>query len=509
MPLRGTVFYDPSANGLVQVESQPLILSHVCSRWQALARCMPELWASLAIMRPDNEIFEYHAFKTLLRDLSFDIPLPIKLRPQIEFSLDTSTRPGSSLKTVSHRITTFHIPSLQVAGWESVAFGIYRAGQGNHQRYSLPMLETLAFRTLDANTFNYRGLKLLLENTHTPKLKELQVYQHDFRSPTTFTREFTTIPYTQLCSLTLEAYGHIDLHHILSSCPALASLTIALAETGTRSDHPISTTPLSEWHTLPTARSPIFLPKLRILSITFSPNHGGYVTVLPLFTIVTYPSLESLTLACSTKHIHNTPPHSEFWDTILASFIYGTNKKPVCLELEQVHITDSSLRKLLTLCAPTLEGLSLRNSGIFDGMSTKSLGSEVWTCLQDLGHPEVDFLPLLRTLRVSVTVGTCWREILPVIGEAVISRRASLESVVLEMPDAVLKQTSRDLSKLRTAQKKGKVAIKVLGYPSGKVYVGYEVEQSPSPPVETKPGRQTKIQTNTVSFKLAQKIRNR
>ncbi|KAJ8096259.1 hypothetical protein PM082_011406 [Marasmius tenuissimus] len=393
--------------------------------------------------------------------------------------------------------------------WKTVPFGVVNdSGWEGHPEYTLPILESLSFSipSVGTGTYNHSQLQHLLNNTHAPNLKELQVHQCDFWSPSTFTREFTMIPYTQLHSLTFKAYSHIDVHHVLSSCPALVSLTITFASKGTRSIDPVLPGTLPEWYIIPTASYPISLPMLRALSVTFPLQRVGYDTALPLFTLVTYPSLQTLKL-CSddSKDLTDPPHHTEFWETVTEPFTYGTNGKLVRLDLEEVYITDASLKKLLTACSSTLKELSIRDAGILDGSASRSRISELWTCLEELGHPELDFLPSLRTLRISITAEPCESRILNVIEQAVLSRVAFLESVVLEVPESVLKRSSRDLDGLVVAQNAGRLAIKVVGYPSGELYVGYKIRQG-SPQAAEKQEKRTKLGSNRIGLKLAKKL---
>ncbi|KAK1222210.1 hypothetical protein PQX77_014954 [Marasmius sp. AFHP31] len=512
-PTEGAIFNPPSRNALAQVTSQPLCLSQVCSRWRALTRCMPELWASLTITRSDSDISDYPAFKTLLLqhfELSDAIPLSIRLPGHVRVTLGSGTGTAhlqilDIVRTHSHRLKSLDMSSLNTL-WKTVPFGVVNhGGWDGHPEYTLPILESLSFSTpsVGTSTYNHSQLQHLLDNTHTPNLKKLQVHQCDFWSPSTFTREFTTIPYTQLHSLTFKAYSHIDVHHILSSCPALVCLAITFASKGTRSIDPIPPGVLPEWHTMSTASSPISLPKLRILSVTFPLQRVGYDTALSLFTLVAYPSLETLKLRSDNLEDFTDPPHhTEFWDTVAKSFTHGINGKLVRLGLEQVYITDASLKKLITTCSSTLKELSIRDAGILDGSPSRSRASELWTFLQDLGHPESDFLRSLRILRISITTGACERRILTVIEQVILSRAASLESVMLEVPESLLKRSLGDLDGLMAVQRTESLAIKVLGYPSGEAYIDYEVQQN-SPPVAAKHARQTEVRGNKSGFKLA------
>ncbi|KAL0571299.1 hypothetical protein V5O48_010663 [Marasmius crinis-equi] len=198
------------------------------------------------------------------------------------------------------------------------------------------------------------------------------------------------------------------------------------------------------------------------------------------------PSLTSLTLHNDSWRTSSVGVSSELLKDIheaFCAFIGKVSRSLVCLNLQETLAMSRPFAPVFQMCR-VLEDLSIREAGLAppDMDIDPVLRGLVATSEQPL------LLPSLRNLIVSVNGRWASKETLLLIREVIISREASQQSRTLESAVFVLPETivhgRTDLSEFYDIQRRNTTVVKVAGFLSEKVFVGYTELQLDYPEVK-------------------------
>ncbi|KAL0568761.1 hypothetical protein V5O48_013224 [Marasmius crinis-equi] len=345
---------------------------------------------------------------------------------------------------------------------------IHDSNDPNQSPFSL--LEALAFKVHGwPFTRDHRKLVNFFQVTPLPALKDLSITYLDVDRSLTFTREFT-LPYSQLRNLKFRAHDTIELPHILSSCHSLVTLEMELISR----DSPTTPTWYNSLMQTP-------LPNLTDLTMHIYLTEGSYTINDHLLAHLYCPSLLSLTLrgasnssfVTSEPFLRRSTIHAKLFEHGVVSFLSNSGCTLTHLTIDTISITSRSLFQLLQtplcssllyLCAKEVE--PARDTLIGFENESLNFSEDLFRGLFDSSLvSSLRLLPSLRNLRIKMATGVN-DEIFASLESIPCFRHVSLESVVFEIPDNLTGSLRRDLYKDIA------VAMKVVGYPSGKVFVG-------------------------------------
>ncbi|KAL0573770.1 hypothetical protein V5O48_008185 [Marasmius crinis-equi] len=472
IPPEGATFI---CSSLPRLFSQAMVLSQVCSSWRELTLSTGELWDTITISPvEDEEEGTILPERPLLLHLERSRRMPLAITVSRPFrglgeKSMSQERFHALLAKNSTRLRHLHLHHLdlllKVIDLRMLAHKSARANGSNtdsdiQHTLRFPLLESLSFK---APTGDYNQLHSLLQRTSFPSLKSLSILDYTARRP--FTQSFS-LPYRQIRSLQfrvhekliLPLYNSTTLPEILSSCSFITKLDLELTA---NMGYPEALT----------------IPCLTDLTIQLLLTEQAYKGATRILSVVICPALKSLSIrgrpADNIELTYGFLSRRKIQGDLFKDGIIPLLEKSNCaldrLNVHKVLVSSSSLMLLLRARAClTLLHLLFREVEI-DFLPSPCSSNLLDQLLAELvAHPNdpgIPVLPPLRTIHITMTGSS---QTVASLASIVESRTESLESAVFEIPDHLAAAAGAVLNNDTP------VAVKVLGYPSGSIYVGYE-----------------------------------
>lgn len=245
----------------IMADTSPVLLTHVCSLWKAVAVSTPSLWDTVCarLFRPqDMELFELWVCRSSQRPLKLDI-FPGNPNSSTNFTQESNVQALSILLAQSDR-------------WKTVRITLYQDTEAticDFSSLSLPLLQRLELDLVGyspgASFHIFRLLSAAPNLTHVGWRKFCDLHS-----------ALPGVDWTGLTSVVFESISLTDLLPHLPQMRGLRSLSIRYYQ-GPHSGQPIFTKPTA-------------LPRLTALAVQ------DYVEVGSLLNCLSVPSLSSLFL---------------------------------------------------------------------------------------------------------------------------------------------------------------------------------------------------------------------
>ncbi|KAL0572784.1 hypothetical protein V5O48_009179 [Marasmius crinis-equi] len=281
------------------ISSQAVLLSHTSPRWRSVALDCPLIWATLTIT-PIGVGFQVYEEPLMLHvSRAQEVPLSLEVHLYTSPRQDVSPHKGLFTFIAEHarRIRHFELACLAATVWEETLDtmrefmlrdkewidAVTAEDQQSSSGLVLPM-ESLVFSLTAYGIDDLARMAKSIRGFSFPGLKTLSITYHEFGR--TFTRDWA-LPWSQLTSLTFRCHDDADVPHILSSCPNLKSLSIALGDTIQYNER----TPV--WVT---SRVETVLSELTELTLCIANDIPAYRAMTGLVNLLLCPAITSLSL---------------------------------------------------------------------------------------------------------------------------------------------------------------------------------------------------------------------